>query len=421
MHNPVFKISVKRSRPLILAFIFLLVLLLALVIGISYLSGNVVNSVTKIYYADNISPAHQIAIDEFNRQYKGKIEVIPIDLPFIKFNTNLRKELLARSLRNQNSLIDVFAIDQVWNSRFAIWAEPLDKYFSKETLNSILPNVLTNAYSDSILVSIPLHTDVGVLYYRRDLTEKIDLDGNLEAALRGSLSWTDFVELGLKYNHPNKFYAFQAFNYEGLSVNVMEILGPQKTTRIFDQDSLAINSDLAEEGTDFIYKLIYEYRLSPPEVTTFNEDRSYEFALRNDIPFFRGWPTFFRTVDTTVQNRIGFAALPHFDGQPASSVLGGWNYMISRHSKVKREAAVFLNYMISPEIQKIMLLKGGYLPVLSAHYTDPDILKEIDYLPYLKHLVDSGFYRPVVPNYTQFSKRLADQIHQQLMLRKKTD
>jgi multiple sugar transport system substrate-binding protein len=33
----------------------------------------------------------------FNSRNKGRIEVVPVNLPFEKFTTNERKELLARS------------------------------------------------------------------------------------------------------------------------------------------------------------------------------------------------------------------------------------------------------------------------------------------------------------------------------------
>ena len=178
---------------------------------------------------------------------------------------------------------------------------------------------------------------------------------------------------------------------------------------------MKINFEIIRQGAEFLHRLVYTYQISPFEVTGFNEDRSYEYACRNDIPFIRGWPTFYKTLEkTSLQNRIGIAALPHADGQPASSVLGGWNLMISRHSKVKREAAIFLNHMLSPEVQKIMLKVGGYLPVVRDIYTDPDILAEIDYLPYLKQLVDKGFYRPAGPQYIQLSKSLADSIYRYL-------
>ncbi len=415
MSNSVTELSFSRPKNLYLVFIAAIVLTFALLLGFAYFPINLTYPVTKIYYADNISPAHQIVIDRFNSEYEGEIKVITIDLPFDKFNTNLRKELLARSLRNQNSLIDVFAIDQVWISRFAIWAEPLNSYFPKTTLQSLIPKVLSNAYCDSILVSIPLHTDVGVLYYRRDLLKELDPSGDLERAIESSLSWTDFIKLGQEYGSPNKFYLFQAFNYEGLAVNFMEIVGPQKSEEIYDLDSMKINVDITDEGSEFLRQLIYAYKLSPEAVLSFDENRTYEYAFQYDIPFMRGWPTYIQKIkNTSLGDKIGIAALPHSPGQPSSSVLGGWNLMLSKHSKVKREAAIFLNYMLSPEVQQTMLQVSGYLPVHSDIYLNPDILREIDYLPFLKQLVDNGFYRPAVPQYTYLSKRLADRIHQRL-------
>ena len=62
-------------------------------------SGSSHSKVKKIYYADNISTAHQELIDRFNEEHAGKIEVVPVNLPFSKFSTNERKELLTRAFR----------------------------------------------------------------------------------------------------------------------------------------------------------------------------------------------------------------------------------------------------------------------------------------------------------------------------------
>ena len=402
----------RQYNRILLAFVVAVLISLAVLLITVYAPGISHNNVKKIYYADNISRAHQIVIDRFNEKYKDKIEVVPIDLPFIKFNTNLRKELLARSLRNRNTLIDVFAIDQVWNARFAKWAEPLTSYFPAKTIETILPKVLANSYSNNSIVSIPLHVDVGVMYYRRDLVRNLDKTGDLESILKNSITWDDFFQLNRRFNKPHNFYSFQGYNYEGLIVNFMEILGPEESNAIFDMDSLKINLQLAKKGTAFIQDLIEKRKLAPLEVTTFNEDRCYEHALKNNIPFFRGWPSFYKTLENRHEKKlIGIAAIPHFKDQPSSSVLGGWNLMISKHSKAKKEAAVFIEYMISPETQKIMLKEGGFLPVVEALYSDPDILQEMTYLSYLKQLVDNGFYRPNAPQYTQLSKILADHIH----------
>lgn len=422
MNSPRINISLKHPKQVTIVVLLVVVISFGFFLGITHFSTNIKDAITKIYYADDISPAHQLVIDDFNEKYKGIIEVVPVDLPFIKFDTNLRKELLARSLRNRNSIIDVFAIDQVWNSRFSTWAEPLDNYLPGATLQSILPSIVTNCYCDSSLISIPLHTDVGVLYYRKDIIREMDPSGELERVLKESICWSDFIDLGLQYNKPHKFYTFQAYNYEGLLVNFIEILGPVKAKDIFNNHTQGIEPDLIQFGTDFLYKLIYTYKLSPPEVRTFNENRSYEYALNNDIPFFRGWPTYYQSLKgSPIQEKVGIAAPPHIEGQPPASVLGGWNLMISKHSKVKSEAALFLNYMLSPEVQKTMLLEGGYLPVLGNLYKDPEILNKMEYLPYLKHLLDQGFYRPSDKRYTYLSQQLVEQIHRELVQPTKSD
>src|SRR5512140_3173445 len=76
---------------------------------------------TRVYFADNISKAHRVIIAEFNKRHAGSIEVVPVDLPFDKFSTNERKELLARSLRSKSDKIDIFAVDLIWVPRFARW------------------------------------------------------------------------------------------------------------------------------------------------------------------------------------------------------------------------------------------------------------------------------------------------------------
>ena len=111
-------------------------------------------------------------IDRFNDNYKDEIEVIPINLPFSKFSTNERKELLARSLRSKSDLIDVFAVDLIWSARFAKWVHPLDNLLDSSDLNNLLSYSLESCYYKGNLVAVPLYIDVGLMYYRKDLIKK---------------------------------------------------------------------------------------------------------------------------------------------------------------------------------------------------------------------------------------------------------
>ncbi|RKY50187.1 MAG: hypothetical protein DRP92_08075, partial [Candidatus Neomarinimicrobiota bacterium] len=87
--------------------IIIVAIVLSFILYLLPITGVGNKEVIKIYYADNISEAHRKIMDEFNRVNKGKIEVVAVDLPFTKFNTNERKEILARALRSKSSVIDV--------------------------------------------------------------------------------------------------------------------------------------------------------------------------------------------------------------------------------------------------------------------------------------------------------------------------
>ena len=132
-----------------------------------------VDKVRKIYFSDNISTAHRKIISLFNEKYKDQIEVIPVNLPFEKFSTNERKQLLARSLRSKSTSLDIFAVDLFWVPRFAKWAEPLGDYFSDSDRENYLDYALETCFYEQKLVSIPLYIDIFGMYYRRDLLEQL--------------------------------------------------------------------------------------------------------------------------------------------------------------------------------------------------------------------------------------------------------
>jgi multiple sugar transport system substrate-binding protein len=94
--------------------------------------------VITIHYVSHISDAHQKVIDRFNKKYEGRIQIESINLPFEKFSTNERKELLARYLRSKSDRIDVFTVDQIWIPRFTKWSLSLDNYFNLDERKKLL-------------------------------------------------------------------------------------------------------------------------------------------------------------------------------------------------------------------------------------------------------------------------------------------
>src|SRR3989304_4033805 len=101
----------------------------------AFFSTHRVKAVTEIYFADRLTEANRLLIDEYNRLHEGGVKVVPIDFPNPDFTTNERKEILARSLRGEGDGIDLFAVDVIWVQRFERWSEPLDQYFTAAELD----------------------------------------------------------------------------------------------------------------------------------------------------------------------------------------------------------------------------------------------------------------------------------------------
>ncbi len=370
------------------------------------------DSIKRIYYADNISNSHQSVINAFNTKYKGEIEVVPINLPFAKFTTNERKELIARSLRSKNSRIDVFAVDLIWVPRFARWALPLEPYFDQNTINTLRSEVISTCYYDSSLVAIPFYVDIGCMFIRHDQLRDLPEYEAILKKLRNSITWDDLIDLKNKYFSDRDFYLFQADNYEGLICNYLEVLSMYGGS-LTDNGKFTINTPEAKLACTLIKSFIYEYDMSPEEVVTFNENESFEYSIVKDVPFFRAWPSMITNtenipLDQRVKlNYIEIVSLPHISGKDPKTVFGGWNLMVSKDSENKEAAVTFLKYCLSHKIQKQMYETGGYLPVVQSVYGDTTDFINHDRLHYLSGLFENGVHRPQHQDYTRVSDILS--------------
>ena len=363
---------------------------------------------TKIYFAADISYAHQQVINKFNKEYKGRIKVVTIDLPFKKFSTNERKELLARTLRSNSDRLDVFAVDQIWVPRFAKWSAPIKNFLPNFKKNNFLNYALTSCYYKNTLLAVPLNIDVNMMYYRSDLLKKIPGYDTLKNDLMNSITWKQFLELSKKFNpHKNPFYIFPADDYEGLVVSFMDLILSQDRN-YFNEYRFDFNTPTARKALKLLVDFVNLYHISPKAVTNFNEASSYKYCIEKNGVFLWGWPSYEKDKknlykSTTKDRLLVKAALPHFENTAPTTVLGGWNIMVSKYSKKKNAISEFLKFVISKKAQEIFYVDGAYLPILNTFYNDSVYLKKYRDLIFKKKLLKTGVHRPFLEDYTRIS------------------
>ncbi|HEX2866374.1 MAG TPA: extracellular solute-binding protein [Ignavibacteriales bacterium] len=367
----------------------------------------------KIYYVDHISPALEKIIGKFNEKYNGQIEVVPINLPFEKFSTNERKELLTRFLRSKSDRIDIFAVDQIWVPRFVKWGISLEKYIPLHERENLLKYSMESCYSNNELIAAPLYIDIALMYYRDDLLRKLPGYEEIKAKLNSSITWEDFIALKEKMpkGEAKPYYIFQADDYEGLICSFMEMLSGQGGS-IVSGDSVKLNTPGAVKAAQLLVDLVNKYHISPMEVSDLKENPSYKYFIDNNCMFLRGWPSFLREykenpANRNMYNNLRTAPTPHFSGHKAVSVFGGWNLMISKFSSRIPESVIFINYLISREAQEILYSEGGYLPVNTSLYSDKKFLHAHPELTLYRGMLDKGIHRPFLEHYTSISDILS--------------
>ena len=378
------------------------------------------HEVRKIYFADNISVAHSEIIDLFNEKYIDEIEVVPIDLSFDKFLTNERKELFARTLRSENTRIDIFSVDLIWISRFAKWAEPLDGYFSSDEIARIIPKILNNAKYEKKLYSIPLYLDFGILCYKRDFIRNLPNSAEIEKKLRENISWKELIDIGTRYGNGDPFYLFEGESNEGMICNFLEIVASMGGSyELFNEE--IIDNEQALKACIFMRDLIHKYKLTPAFVTAGREQDIYPYFLETNTPFLRSWFSnwFSNQKDIYLNSEdslraIEFVNLPGFEGNRQMTVLGGWNLMINRNCLYKDDAAKFLKFVLSDESQRIFFDKAGYLPVITEIYDNLELFRKHVDFPFLEVITDHSVIRPGSLNYTKVSDIISFHINKVL-------
>lgn len=360
----------------------------------------------KIYFVEHIAAVHSELIEEFNRLHKGKIEVEPIHFSLEKYTTNERKELLSRYMRGKSEKIDVLSVDIIWAPRFAKWCEPFNSKMERFARDSLLTYALNTCYYEGMLYAVPLHLDMGLLYYRKDILQKLPDYPAIEKKLKASISWDELLDLHKKIKLNNPYYVFPGDSFEGLTCNFVEMTSPlQKNTSGVNID---LSSPESEKAFRHFADLVNKYKVSPKEVSGFNEMSSYTYYLVNDGVFIRGWSVF----RSLFKNNAGYAdklknletaALPHFEGNDYASTFGGRSLMISKSSPHKEEALEFIKFLIGKKQQEKLFESGEFIPANKNVYADSAFMGRNPDLGYYSGFFKHGVYRPIKEDYTRIS------------------
>jgi trehalose/maltose transport system substrate-binding protein len=294
--------------------------------------------------------------------------------------------------------VDVYQVDVIWQGIAAPHAVDLKKYYKEDEIKAYFPRIIENNTVGGKLVSIPLYTDAGILFYRTDLLEKY---GYKEPPK----TWEELAAMAKKIQDGERASGkpdFQGFVFEGkvsesVTCNAQEWIYSYGGGSVIEPDKkVTINNPNAVKALDTAHSWIGT--ISPAGVSTYGEEEARNIWQAGNAAFMRNWPYAYglgADPKSAVSGKFDVTVLPKGgDNGKNAACLGGWQLMISAYSKVPDAAADLVRYLSSAEIQKKRALAFSVLPTRPALYSDPDVLAKNPFFKIMLDVFNNAVARP---------------------------
>ncbi|SER82029.1 carbohydrate ABC transporter substrate-binding protein, CUT1 family [Lentzea xinjiangensis] len=307
-----------------------------------------------------------------------------------------RSEMVARA-REKAGTVDVFNLDITWTAEFAQSGHlrPL----STVDTSGFLRRPLESCRYQGVLWALPFNTDAGLLFYRKDLVEDepLGLDDIATTSTRALRAARDARLVA--------GYGGQFADYEGLTVNALELIWAEKGDVVDDTGKVVIDSDRTRRALRWLADgLKGERPVVLPESRAQSEQLTTQAFRDGKIVFMRNWPVAHRTL---LGNRAESAGRAGIDFEvaplPGPSVLGGQNLAISAKSTKPRAAQALIEFLTGPRSQQLLFERGGLAATRGIVYQDSRVATEHPYARTLLKAIENARLRPVTPYYSRFS------------------
>lgn len=341
-------------------------------------------------------------LDRFEAEHTG-IRVKEETLPS---STDQQHQFYVISLEGRSADFDVLSMDVIWVQEFALagWIRDLSNLVPSAEHAAFFSGPMEAVTFHDRVYAVPWYIDAGLLFYRKDLLDKYGF-GPPE-------TWPDLVATAKtileREKDPHlKGFVWQGKQYEGLICNVLEYIWSAGGGVLDNDGHVVLAGPPARQALGFMRDLIRRDEVSPPLVTTADEEATRRIFGEGRAIFLRNWPyawNLFEQPASKIRGKVGISPLPHFPGFRSAATLGGWQLGINRHSAHPEAAEALIRFLTSEEIQRRMAIEIGYKPTRTALYRDRELITAQPFIAGLYGIFQSARPRPVTPYYLMLSQ-----------------
>ncbi len=347
----------------------------------------------------------QKLVDQWNSDHPDE-KVTIVELPEA---ADEQRNQMVQNAQAQSKEFTILNLDVVWTAEFAAnqWVVQLpEDQFDLE--NFLEPAVSTGKYRDK-LYAVPVYSDGGLLYYRKDLLQAAGVaePPKTWAEMQDACAKVQATPAGKNVG----CYAGQFDKYEGLTVNFSEAVQSAGGSILDDSGKPSVNTQEAKDGLNFLVDGV-KSKMIPAAGVTYKEEEGRRAFQDGQLIFHRQWPYQYALANATdgsskVAGKFDIAPLPGKDG-PGVSTLGGHNFAISAFADNKATALDFIKFFTSEESERSNLLATSQAPTRANLYDDAELVEKFPYLPTLKESILNAAQRPQAVKYNEVTAAMQE-------------
>lgn len=363
-------------------------------------------------------------VDWWNK-YEEPVTKIHVVLDTVSGAATAEHSEMLADAESGDTRFDIYNLDNEWVPEFAAG------HFIRSLRGQLNPADFLgqprgSGTYDGQLYAAPFTTDVGLLYYRKDLVSKVEVDG--------LSSFEGLADLAgqVMARHPGlkTGYAGQFASYEGLTVNLLEIIDAAGADAFRDNGTIGDRDAVIEGLTELSFAMTSgSTGVIPATELGYTEAQAVADFAAGDAVFMRNWPVYYQQLVTAKGKGSGQLAQDVAVAPlPFPSVLGGQDLAIAQASPHPKAALQVIKYLTSAQAERCLFAVAGFPATRADAYADNNTLPggydtvngpalcgnevgpSVQIGTTILHAVGNAFLRPRTRYYTEFSAIIQDQV-----------
>lgn len=292
---------------------------------------------------------------------------------------------------NSAGTYDLCMVDGSWMAEFTdsgVLANLTELGYALD--DDIIPATTSICYVDGQLYLAPYYGNVTVLMFNKANVEAAGYTADKIQSLDDLLAICESARAAGK-----KGFIYRGDNQNNLVVDFLPILLSFGGWVIDDANKPTVNTDEFKAAMNFYLKLIATGEAQVKDDLIASVDTG---AGTMGI----GWPGWYTPTADSTADYIALSGAASAGAQAYNSnVYGIWTIGVPNNSQNKDLAVKLLSYLMDADVQKSTVPSGG-VPCRYSSLQDADVLATYPQYEVVCKALESGMYRPVIAEWTQF-------------------